>query len=149
MDVNTVFDLMRLLSLDDENFLQQLQNYGLIRRNLRCLTRNCRRYCDIFRRSRAVLKVAFFCKRCKRTYSILKGSFFEESRVSIREILFLLWEWSCEARSGVAAMSSGCSRSNVIQQYRFFRDVVSWQLLRNDNLFLFGNYYTNNLFSAF
>lgn len=140
MNVSSVFDLMRILLVDDAVFLGHLQNAGLVRRVFRCSNRRCRRQCNLQRRESAVLGVVFRCPSCRVRYSVIKGSFFENSRLPIRTTIFLMWEWVCEIRARCAAMLTACTRKSVIQQYRFFRDICSWELLRRNDLFLFGEY---------
>jgi hypothetical protein len=141
MEVFSCADLSSYINCDDEAFVDLLQRSSLIRRNLRCKKANCRRYCNLRRREDAVLSHVFFCLRCQRQYSIVDGSFFVTLRVPPRTILWLLWNLVCEIRAGSSAMHLGIPRQTVIQQYRYFRDVCSWKLLQEPDLFLLGIFY--------
>lgn len=122
-----MFELMRIINLNDEDLLQQLQNVGLVRRELRCPNGSCRRKCSFRRRENAVLGTSFFCFKCSPHFSVLKGSFLENCKFPIRTVLFLMWEWVD-------------TRQIVIEYYRFFRDICPWELLRRDDLFIFGKF---------
>lgn len=128
-------DLMRIIFLKDEQLFNLLQNCSLVLSNFRCSVNRCRRFCNLQKRENCPLGFVFCCPSCKKKYSIFKVSFFEKSKISVRDVLFLLW-------NGLAkpALELQFRLQVVIQQYRFFRDVCSWKLLQNADLFLLGKY---------
>lgn len=140
MEVKNIFDLGDVIKLNNEDLLAVLQRQSLVRSNLRCAVNRCRRYCNLHRQGEAPLGHRFFCKRCRKTYGVLVGSFFEKSHINVRTTLMLLWHWVCEMRTGSAATSIGISRVSAIQGYRFFRDICSWKILQMDDFFLFGKF---------
>lgn len=150
MEVQNVFGLFQILGQDDEGLYNNMKEMGLLRKEVKCKKRNCRRKCSLQRNSSAPLGYMFRCPTCRAFYSILTGSFFERCKLPIRTIIFLMWEWACLIRVGCASISAGCSRTAGIQQYRFLRDICSWNLMRHDELFLLGmsilNLFFNYLF---
>lgn len=71
-------------------------------------------------------------------YSILDNSFFQRSHIPVRVTIHIMWHFICEVRAGCTAMSLGVPIKSVIQQNRFLRDICSWKLLQENELFLLG-----------
>lgn len=123
---------------DNAEILTVLQQCGLIRTNLRCVKRNCRRQCVWVPRPLAPLGPKFGCRKCKCYYSVLKGSFFEEMRIPVKTVIHLLYFWSCLTPASVVARLMNLRYGTVCQQFRVFRDIASWKLLRVPELFYLG-----------
>lgn len=143
MDVRSFFDLTAITDSGDANFLRILQENHLVRSTLRCRRRSCRRFCKIRSKTKANVPFMklFVCYKCQKEYSILEGSFFASlQRISVALVLQILWCWSCEMRTGVAAKFLNVPRKRIVQIYRYFRDIVSWKLLQEDDLFILGKY---------
>lgn len=88
------------------------------------------------------LNSMFFCEKCEKSFSIL-SDFFYNMKTSVRDNLlvmrFWLGFWVCDIRTVSAAMLLGVSEAVFIQTYRYFGDIISWKLLKEDDLFVFGN----------
>lgn len=139
MNVSSYSDVMNIINLSDEELVRYLQNVGLLKRSLRCKKRNCRAKCVVVvKRGICSLNTAFYCKKCKIHLSVLKGTFFSQMRVTVRDVLMVMWCWACEVRSGCTAMLANTNKKKIIQLYRYFRDILSWKLIANPNLFLLG-----------
>ena len=141
MEFADIFHLFEnLLSVPDRQFVAYLQQVNLLRSTLRCKVRTCRRECNLIVNARKPLGHVFYCKRCKKQYSILLNSFFETIKVPPRKVIYVMWCWSCEMRVGCTVMNTGVSKYSVIQIYRWIRDICSWKLLEEDGLFKLGMY---------
>lgn len=139
MNVRSLNDLENITKQSDTDLVIFLQNLNLLKKDMKCNTRNCRRKCIVVRKQGcSSLNYAFYCKSCKKFYSILKKSFFEKIKVPVRDILKIMWLWACETRSGVSQMIMGTSKKRIIQVYRYFRDITSWKIIKEEELFVFG-----------
>ncbi|CAH1966835.1 unnamed protein product [Acanthoscelides obtectus] len=81
--------------------------------------------------------MCFRCPTCRTKTSVLNGSFFEEVKLDIGDIIFLMWTWVCETRAGCASMMLGLRLATVTKMFRKFREICSWELERNDD-FVYG-----------
>lgn len=140
MNISSAFDLHGLLHQEDREFLQLLQNAGLVRHSFRCPNRNCRQMCTLQSRQAAALGYVFRCSRCRTFHSILKGSFFENQRLTVRQILYIMFLWACEARLGTVVNITAISKKSIVQEFRFIRDICSWKLLQDNEPFLLGKF---------
>ena len=108
---------------------------GLVKRNQNCPRANCRRRMILIR-DRSVSD-RFHCpKRCS-TASICKGSFIEQSRMSIREILYVAFCWAGKMPMKTATFVSGVRETSVLQWYQFLREKCSESLINCPN-YVFG-----------
>ena len=69
---------------------------GLIKRDRRCSRRNCRRRMIIIRDNSRKEKFIFRCPHCKFSQSIRRGSFFQESHLTVAEILYVTFCWAAK-----------------------------------------------------
>lgn len=139
MEFENLGDVYKLLIKEDLELVRTFQELGLIKRNYRCKRRNCRRPCSLRKKSKSnSLNAVFSCKHCKVDYSIFLGSFFEKISIPIKQVFTLMWLWACETRSGCAAAILGIRKATVVQIYRYFRDIISWKLLQNPDIFRLG-----------
>lgn len=141
MNVESLDEIYEIVYKSDEDLLHFFQRNSFVKLNYRCKVRNCRRYCVVRKKEGSnSLNMTFYCSRCRKDVSVLMGTFFENMRVPVRSVLKLMWLWSCDIRTLLAANVLKISRKIVIQQYRYFRDIVSWKLLQPNqaNAFLMG-----------
>lgn len=71
MNVNNVFDLMAIVNMEDGALLELMQNVHLLKKRFRCTVRRCRRICTVQSRSNVPLGHVFYCRSCKKRYSIV------------------------------------------------------------------------------
>ena len=139
MEVTCFSEVSQIIAKDDLNLVKYLQEKQLLLNKFRCNNRNCRRMCVLMKNEGCnSLGYCFYCRKCKKKFSLLTSSFFQKAKLPIRDILVLMWIWSCGIRSRPAAEFSGFPRITIIQYYRYFRDIVSWKLLQNDDIFVLG-----------
>lgn len=139
MDIKNIKDLYNIINKSDEELINYLQGVNLIRNVFRCKQRTCRVVCSVTKKKGCSSLNHFFrCKRCRRAYSIFSGTFFSNVKLPIRDVLLVMWYWSCETRSGCVSMITGLTSNCVVQLYRYFRDILSWKLLQEDDLFTLG-----------
>lgn len=133
MNVESVDQIYEIAYKSDEDLLYFFQRNRFVKLNYRCKVRNCRRYCVARKKEGSnSLIMIFYCSRCRKDVSVLTGTFFENMRVPVRSVLKLMWLWSCDIRTLLAAI--------VLKIPRYFRDIVSWKLLQPNqaNAFLMG-----------
>lgn len=140
MEVEDVFVLGETLRLNDRDLIDRLQIFNLLPRTIQCPSTGCGRVCSLQMRESSLLGHCFWCERCETGHSVLTGSFFETCGASVRDILLLLFFWVCETHVEGSAWSVGCSEAVVLQCFRHFRDICSWQLQHQNDLVLFGKY---------
>lgn len=141
MEINRIHEIMAVINKTDLELVTYLQGVGLLKHEMRCQTRRCRRPCRVRQKEGAnSLNSAFWCAFCRRDFSILHGTFFEKMNISVRDVLLVMWFWATEVRSGCTAQSTGLRKQAVIQIYRYFRDICSWKVLQplQADHFLFG-----------
>ena len=120
MYVKSIKDIIVTFSGNNDNKLRILQDMGLIARRMRCKRRNCRRYCSLIRKSNEYLGHVFKCNRCKLYRSMLDGSFFQGSHLSIINIFMLLWLWCCRSRPVATSNITNISKKHSTTTYKIF-----------------------------
>lgn len=138
MEVNCLEDINRLMDRPPIEIIESLQRMGLIKQNKRCPKRTCRQYCSLWQRPHYKLGYAFTCRKCKATYSIFEGSFFENIHLEIKTVFQIMWLWAAECSSSVARDILNLPRKSIYQQYGFLRDICSWKLLQSEELMQLG-----------
>lgn len=138
MDIKSFEELVLAVNVSDEQLIEKLQNVHLLKTIKRCTQKNCRNICILKQRSNSFLNHIFFCKKCSCQYSLSKGTYFENSHLVVKHILYSIWLWASETRSGVASNLTNIPRNTIYQQYRFLRDICSWKLLQNLDLCRIG-----------
>jgi len=100
--------LIRLAS-DPVKFVNFLIANGLIKRTQICPRRHCRRRMSIQRDKTFAECFRFRCCKCRSTKSIRTGSFFEESKLSVAQILQMTYCWAAETTvKNAVRMSDVC-----------------------------------------
>jgi len=110
---------------------------GLIKCGRKCSRRNCRRRMIIVRKRSISDGHHFRCPKCKSYQSIRKGSFFENSNLSIPQILYVTFCWATKASVKSTVYLADVCQHSVSQWYQFLREKCSESLLTNPNC-IFG-----------
>ena len=76
--------------------LKFLLDNKLIKRVQKCPRRNCRRNMSIIRDAGRKDGFVFRCSKCRSHTSIRKGSYFEQSKLTVSEILRVVFCWSAK-----------------------------------------------------
>ena len=66
------------------------------------------------------------------------ATFFEKTRISLRQYLLLIYWWSRQYPVTDAAQESEVSRSVAIDVYQWLREIYGWRLTNHDDLRLGG-----------
>ena len=138
-----------------ENLIAYLQRKGLLATNKQCP--NCAATMVLQRRSdiedkyrynsgqlilnsiiRSNLRWRCPVGRCKKSVSLRDGTFFEKTRISLRQYLLLIYWWSRQYPVTDAAQESEVCRSLAIDLYQWLREICGWRLQNHDDLRLGG-----------
>lgn len=138
MEVNSLQDLFVIFQRPSTELIKILQNSNLIRSEKRCASRQCRRYCKLYKDEGSTLGYRFGCSKCRKPYALLEGSFFSNMKVKMNKVFYLLWLWASECPSRVAINILNMKRHLVCKQFRCFRAICSWKLLNTPGLFQLG-----------
>ena len=122
---------------DPVQLLKFLLDNKLIKRYVKCKTRNCRRNMHIIRDRSKRDKYKFCCPKCQATQSIRKDSFFKKSNLGIDDILCIIFCWSAQLSVKSTVIMANVCRNSVCQWYQFIREKCSEALL-NDVNYKFG-----------
>lgn len=134
MEVVCMADIDKQFSGEDNEIIVKLQISGLINKTVRCKLRTCRRVCQLKYENNVKLKHVFKCPKRHMFKSVVSGSYFEKSHLSVLNIMRCIWMWSCRTPCLVASELINLNRKSIGQQYRFLRDICSWKLLNNPEL---------------
>jgi hypothetical protein len=64
------------------------------------------------------------------------GSFFENSKLKLKQLLELMYFGRCESQIKYVELYMGISKKKIIVQwYQYFRDVCSWKMLEDPLIF--------------
>ena len=138
-----------------ENLIAYLQRKGLLATNKQCP--NCASTMVLQRRSdtedkyrynsgllilHSLIKsdLRWRCPvgRCKKSVSLRDGTFFEKTRISLRQYLLLIYWWSRQYPVTDAAQESEVCRSMAIHLYQWLWEICGWRLQNHDDLRLGG-----------
>ena len=72
------------------------------------------------------------CPDCNKTASIRKGSFFEQSKLTLQKWLLLMHRWARQYPVTDAAVEVEVTEKTAIQVYQWLRDVCSYRLCSVD-----------------
>ena len=75
---------------------------------------------------------------CKQSVSLRSGTFFDKSRMSLKQWLVLFYWWAREYPVTDAAEEAEVEKKTAIQAYQYCRDICSWRLLHRDSPLLLG-----------
>lgn len=139
MNFQSIEGVLAFFSEEDGEVVRNLSACGLLRSEYHCKVRTCRRIC-VTRRKKSNVQLGhyFYCNRCRRSYSILRNSFFDTCKIPVKDIFCILWMWACKSRVGVTVAVLNIPLQTVVQYYRYFRDICSWKLLQSPDLFELG-----------
>ena len=75
---------------------------------------------------------------CKQSVSLRSGTFFDKSRMSLKQWLVLFYWWAREYPVTDATEEAEVEKKTAIQAYQYCRDICSWRLLHRDSPLLPG-----------
>jgi len=136
MNIKSLKQLFRITA-NPVHLINYLFTKGLVKRNRTCCKRNCRRRMFIIRDNSRQENFIFRCPKCRMTQSIRKGSFFEEARLSVKDVLHVTFCWAAKVPVRSASAITGVHEKSVSQWYIFLKELCSKDLLNNPN-YVFG-----------
>lgn len=111
---------------------------GLIKRTQYCVRRYCRRKMTIISDKSTADGFRFRCTRCRSTKSLRKSSFFEQSKLTLAQILYITYCWAAKVSVMSAVYMSGVCRNSISQWYQYLRELCSKELIECTDYFLGG-----------
>ena len=75
---------------------------------------------------------------CKKSLSLRQGTFFENTRIALQQILMLVYWWCRQYPVTQACQEAGVSKTTAIDMYQWLREVCSYRLSHHDTLLLGG-----------
>lgn len=108
-----------------------LQDRGLLRRTpVNCGI--CGRVTTLIKQSAASEQRFWRCPDHKNIkIPLRKDSYWEKSKLSLRNLLELLFLWAYETPVYITAELTGVSENSIVQWFVYFRDICSWWLVQN------------------
>ena len=144
----SILSLSKILGADIEEQLDWFQSKGLIARRKNCSAStnpmDLQKRSDITDKYRynmtklqqkvyhaMILQCRWRCPvpMCKQSVSLRSGSFFEKSRLSLRQWLVLFYWWVREYPVTDAAEETEVEKKSAVQAYQYCSDICSWRLL--------------------
>ena len=144
MDFESIHNYESLIRLElsmasSDALLELLRNNRLVRKRGKKCCNRAMRECPLGKGG--VFKKTWRCSVCRNTSTILKGSFFENSKLDPFTIMKVAYAYLVTKvnLSGMSRMMSGAPRSeNLLDWLQFCRDVLSRDLLQETHCLKLG-----------
>lgn len=75
---------------------------------------------------------------CRKSVALREGTFFEKTKISLKQWIVLLYWWAREYAVSDAAQEAEVEEKTAIQAYQYCRDICSWRLLNRDAPLMLG-----------
>ena len=124
--MDSVLSLCEVIGPDVSQQITWLQSRGLLARNKQCPSMELQKRSDISDKCR------WRCPNCKKSLLLRSGTFFDQSRLQLRQWIVLMYWWAREYPVKDAAEEAQADEKTAIQIYQYFRDICSWRLLSRD-----------------
>ena len=136
--MESVLALSAVIGPEVDKQISRLQSKGLLSRNKQCPS--CNQPMNMQQRSDITDQYRWRCpwSGCKKSLSLRSGTFFEQSRLQLRQWIVLMYWWACEYPVKDAAEEAEVDEKTAIQMYQYCRDVCSWRILNHDSPLLLG-----------
>jgi len=85
---------------------------------------------SIIRQSKILDRYRFRCRKCRISKSIRNGSFFEHSRLTVAQMLFITFCWAAKIPVKSASVMSNVNEQSVCHWYRLLREKCGNTLLQ-------------------
>ena len=134
--MESVLSLSAVMEVNQQ--ITWLQSKGLLPRNKTCLA--CNHPMTMQARSDVTDKFRWRCpdSTCKKSVSLRSGTFFDQSRLQLRQWIVLMYLWACQYPVSDAAEEAEVDEKTAIQIYQYCRDICSWRLLNHDSPLMLG-----------
>ena len=134
--MDSVLSLCEVIAPDVSKQITWLQSKGLLARNKQCSS--CSNPMELQHRNDISDKYRWRCPNCKKSLSLRSGTFFEQSRLQLRQWIVLMYWWAREYPVKDAAEEALVDEKTAIQIYQYCRDICSWRLLNTDAPLMLG-----------
>ena len=136
--MESVLALAAVIGPDVDKQISWLQSKGLLSRNKVCPA--CSSQMGLQQRGDITDQYRRHCpsSSCKKSVSLRSGTFFEQSRLQLRQWIVLLYWWAREYPVKDAAEEANVDEKTAIQIYQYCRDICSWRLLNHDSPLMLG-----------
>uniref|UniRef100_A0A1B6L2V9 Uncharacterized protein n=1 Tax=Graphocephala atropunctata TaxID=36148 RepID=A0A1B6L2V9_9HEMI len=117
----SLLDLERLPTLD---YIEGLQNIGLLAKSSKCSKCGCGMY--LGEKSEVSDGFVWRCNKtgCKTAKSLRKGTFFSQSNMPLSKILLLAYMWCRKFSHDHVQHELGVSSETIVNWYNYFRKVT-------------------------
>ena len=118
-----IFALMQIIMMQGNvRLIQWLKVCGLLVPVMRCTHGNCRRNMVLEERnSKDGYRWRCPYARCRSPESIRAGSFFSKSKLTLQQLIMLIYGWSIGMCLSTTATATGLSQHSVVDWYNFLR----------------------------
>ena len=133
--MESVLALSAVIGPEVDKQISWLQSKGLLGRNKLCPA--CNQPMDMQQRRDITDGHRWRCpvSTCKKSVSLRSGTFFEQSRLQLRQWIVLMYWW---AREYPVNDEAEVDKKTAIQVYQYCRDLCSWRLLNHDSPMMLG-----------
>ena len=134
----SILALAEIIGGDVDQQLTWLQSRGLLPRTKTCPA--CNHAMDFQARNDITDKYRWRCpvSSCKKSVGLRAGTFFEQSRLSLKQWIVLMYWWARQYPVSDAAQEAEVDEKTAIQIYQYCRDICSWRLLNRDAPLMLG-----------
>ena len=133
--MENVLALCEVIGPDVNKQITWLQRKGLLAQTKHCPS--CNSPMQLQQRSDMTDGYRWRCC-CKTSVSLRSGTFFEKSRLQLRQWIVLMYWWAREYPVKDAADEANVDEKTAIQAYQYCRDICSWRLLNHDAPLMLG-----------
>ena len=136
--MESVLSLSAVVGPDVNQQITWLQSKGLLPRNKTCPA--CNHPMTMQARSDITDKFRWRCpdSTCKKSVSLRSRTFFDQSRLQLRQWIVLMYWWARQYPVSDAAEEAEVDEKTAIQIYQYCRDICSWRLLNHDSPLMLG-----------
>lgn len=75
---------------------------------------------------------------CRKSVGLRDGTFFEKSKLTLRQWIVLMYWWVRQYPVTDAAQEAEVQEKSAVQVYQYLRDICSWRLLNRDAPLMLG-----------
>lgn len=126
-----MFDLYQILYQGNLQLIQWMQARNLLKPQMRCAARNCRRQMQLQARDgQDGYRWRCSFARCRSSKTIRDGSFFAQSNLTLQQLIFVIYCWCVGMSMSTTTIVIGLAEKTVIDWFNFLREECSAKLVR-------------------
>jgi transposase-like protein len=128
--MQTIFEIVALAS-DQLASIEFLRDKQVLKGNIRCT--QCREPCSMVRDQSRTDGYFMNCYACKKKQSVRAGSFLTKSKLSIKQLLLLIYLWVMKMPVKQTSVMLGLSQNTVVDWNNMIREICSAKFVRETN----------------